>query len=148
MKLGLPSTLMTAALLIAALGVASPASAEGQVPPQLVGEWKASFDTLTLRPDGSFLRATHRSDLFSYCGPVMTVASVGSVLLNSNQITITPSDGFLDTQNGCNGFHNKSRYVNPANTYVFQLSSDGRRLTLTGPIGSPHSTTNAYSKTR
>ena len=132
----------------AAVAVAAAARADAQVPPQLVGEWKASFDTLTLRPDGSFLGATHRSDLFPYCGPLMTVASVGTVLLISNQITVTPNDGFLDTRNNRNGFHSGSRYVNPANAYVFQLSSDGRRLTLTGPIGTSHSISNVYSRTR
>jgi len=111
-----------------ALGFGQPARANAQIPSQLLGEWRASFDIIDFRSDGSFLRSTHRSDLFASCGPVFTVASVGTFALNGNQITVFPKDGFLDTQNTCTGAHSRSRYINPPGRYFIQLGDGGRTL--------------------
>ena len=142
MKLRFAYAMMTATLVCA---MASRATAD--VPAPLVGEWKASFDILALHSDGSFLRSTHRADLFSYCGPSLTVSSIGVFATTADQITITPKDGFFGRQNSCNKYHERSRYVNVAHTYVYQLDDNGRTLVLTGPIGTKYSIRNVFHRT-
>ena len=100
----------------------------------LVGTWTASFglSKITFYSDGSYEEVVPSDSGLFGCGTSAILVQVGTFTVKGSYIYKYPNEGELAYENTCTGtITSVQPYVDPPSTLSFELSSDGKTLTLT-----------------